>query len=420
LSRQRALHGLGGGKIRNSKFEIRNFVCTVIKPGAPLAGLYVHVPFCTSVCPYCDFAVTIAGEERREAYVEGVIREAALHAGLGLEFDTVYLGGGTPSSLRPDQLRRVLDGLGRELRVAPQARLHLEVNPEDVCEASAEAWQELGVAFVSLGAQALDDASLRALGRRHSAAEARAATRLLTAAGFGTVSIDLIFARPGQTAASWRAELEQAAELGVHHLSCYQLTFHDETVLGRRLRRGELAAPSEDSQAELFFATHETLAAAGLPAYEVSNFAAGPEHRSRHNRKYWRHLPYLGLGPSAHSFAGGRRWWNRRKLRLWQAAVDGGLSPVEAWEEPDRDELLLEKLMLGLRTTDGVDLEELRSHDGVDLVADNREIIERWCASGHLRAGDGRLRPTLRGLAVADAIAVSFGPGSGPAIGRSP
>jgi oxygen-independent coproporphyrinogen-3 oxidase len=387
----------------------------------PLAGLYVHIPFCTSVCPYCDFAVTIAGDERREAYVDGVIREAALHAGLDLEFDTVYLGGGTPSSLRPDQMRRILDGLGRELTLARGCRLHLEVNPEDVCEASVESWRELGVAFVSLGAQALDDASLRALGRRHTAAAAREATRLLVAAGFGTVSIDLIFARPGQTAASWSAELEQAAGLGVRHLSCYQLTFHDETVLGRRLRRGEVAAPAEDLQAELFFATHEMLAAAGLPAYEVSNFAGGPEHRSRHNLKYWRHLPYLGLGPSAHSFVGGRRWWNRRKLRLWQAAVDGGLPPVEAWEELDRNGLLLEMLMLGLRTTDGVDLEELRSRGGVDLVADNREVIERWCASGHLRVEGGRLRPTLRGLAVADALAASFelGAGSQP-IKRSP
>jgi oxygen-independent coproporphyrinogen-3 oxidase len=184
---------------------------------------------------------------------------------------------------------------------------------------------------------------------------------------------------------------------------------------------GEAAAPSEDSQAELFLLTHEALAAAGLPAYEVSNFAGGPEHRSRHNLKYWRHLPYLGLGPSAHSFVGGRRWWNRRKLRLWQAAVDGGLSPVEAWEEPGRDELLLETLMLGLRTTDGVDLEELRSRDGVDLVAENRGVIERWCASGHLRVGDGLLRPTLSGLAVADAIAASFELRAGPPpISRSP
>jgi len=388
--------------------------------GTHPAGLYIHVPFCTSVCPYCDFAVTIAGEERREAYVDGVIREAELHARLGLEFDTVYLGGGTPSSLRAAQLRRVLDGLGRQLRLAPGTRLHLEVNPEDVSEASVEAWRELGVAFVSLGVQALDDAALRALGRRHTAAEARAATRLLVAAGFGTVSVDLIFARPGQEAASWRAELEQVAGLGVHHLSCYQLTFHDETVLGRRLRRGEVAAPSEESQAELFFLTHETLAAGGLPAYEVSNFAAGPEHRSRHNLKYWRHLPYLGLGPSAHSFVGGRRWWNHRKLRLWQAAVDGGLSPVEDWEEPDRDELLLEALMLGLRTTDGIDLEELRSRSGIDLVADNRDVIERWCASGHLRVDAGRLRPTLRGLAVADALAASFEQGATASIVRWP
>lgn len=372
------------------------------------AGLYIHVPFCTSVCPYCDFAVTIAGDERREAWIEGVIREAAMYSDCELAFDTVYFGGGTPSSLDPEQIGRILEGLRSRLEIDREALLFLEANPEDVSPQSASAWRDLGIDFVSLGVQSLDDADLEFLGRQHSASDARRAVETLLGAGFPTVSIDLIYGLAGRSTGHWRKQLESAVFLGVEHLSCYQLTVHEETVLGRRVARGVATEMGEGSLAELFFATHGLLADAGFDGYEVSNFASAPEHRSKHNQKYWDHTPYLGLGPSAHSFAGGGRWWNRRKLRLWQAAVDASERPVEDEEHPSSKELVLEALMLGFRTTAGVDLGRLRDRFDFDLLERCGEVVDRFCASGHIEADGDQLRPTVAGLAIADTLARSF------------
>lgn len=380
-----------------------------MKPvGSPLAGLYIHVPFCASVCPYCDFAVTIAGAERRAAWAEGVLREAAMHAPGGHDFDTVYLGGGTPSSLSITTLSEVVAGLRRELRIRDDARLHIEVNPEDVTAEHITGWLGFGVRFVSLGVQSLDDAELRFLGRRHTADEAETAARMLVEAGFDTVSIDLIYGIAGQTPSGLRAQLERAAALGVQHLSCYQLTIHEGTVFGRRLRENLVSEMAAEDEATMFFLTHAVLSDLGLAAYEVSNFASGRDHQSAHNRKYWDHSPYLGIGPSAHSWVGGRRWWNRRKLRLWQREVDSGRAPIEGQERPTPNQLALEALMLGLRTTGGVDVDRVLALSGIDLVAANLTTLDRLTAVG-LVIVDGRvIKPTLEGMAVADTLARSF------------
>ncbi len=374
----------------------------------PGSGLYIHVPFCSSVCPYCDFAVLIAGEDRRAGWAEGVVREAGLYGELDLRFDTVYLGGGTPSCLGAEPLAGVLAGVARHLEIAPGAELFLEVNPEDVSPAAAVSWRDLGVATVSLGIQSLDDRELQFLGRRHTAAQAVHAVETLRGSGFRTVSLDLIFGFQGQTAAGWRGQLERAAALGVDHLSCYQLTFHEGTVFGRRRDRGLVRELGDAEQAELFLLTHRLLADAGFDAYEVSNFARSPGSRSRHNRKYWDHTPYLGLGPSAHSFADGRRWWNRRKLRLWKAELDHGRNPVAGEEVLSCDQLLLETVMLALRTPEGIDLAAVEERFGVDLLKANTEVVDRWRSTGHLVVEDDHIRPTVRGLAVADSLARSL------------
>ena len=366
------------------------------------------MPFCTSVCPYCDFAVLIAGEERRASWADGVVEEARLYEDLGFVFDTVYLGGGTPSCTAPGRLAAVLEGVAESVDIVPDAEVYLEANPEDVSSVAAAAWRDLGIAMVSLGVQSLDDRELAFLGRRHTADQARRAAEVLLESGFHTVSLDLIFGLQGQTAVSWRDQLEQAVALGADHLSCYQLTFHEGTVLGRRKDQGLVRELGDDEQAELFDLTHELLADAGYRAYEVSNFARSPAHRSRHNSKYWDHTPYLGLGPSAHSFAGGRRWWNRRKLRLWRAALDQGQTPVEGEELLSDDQLLLEAVMLSLRTPDGIDLALVGERFGLDLLAANAEVVDRWQSTGHLVVEEGHIRPTVRGLAIADSLARSF------------
>jgi oxygen-independent coproporphyrinogen-3 oxidase len=392
-------------------------------------GLYLHVPFCSAICPYCDFAVLTGGPRRRAEFVDSLEAEIAAwrsEAERWQTIDTVYFGGGTPSALAPAQLERILAAARAALPVAPDAWIALEANPEDVTAESLGRWRDLGIAMLSLGIQSFDAATLRFLGRRHTPAQARQAVELSLAAGFQIVSVDLIYGAgdaggargarelgPGQPDREaeqdrWRRDLEKAVTLGPQHLSCYQLTIHEGTPFGFRAARGELRELPEADQAEAFRFTHTFLAGHGYAAYEVSNFARAPEHQSRHNRKYWDHTPYLGLGPSAHSFDGRRRWWNERKLRPWQAKLAAGQPPVAGSEDLGRRELALEDLMLSLRTTAGLDLEAFRRRHACDVTARNVRLIEDLAARGLLADTGGRLVPTLEGLAVADSLARAF------------
>ena len=379
-------------------------------------GLYLHVPFCSAICPYCDFAVTRGGAERRAAFVDAVVAEAALWQGAWTagRFDTVYLGGGTPSLLAPAQLARLLDALRTHLPVAPGAWITLEANPEDATAETLAALRDLGVSGLSLGVQSFDPAALKFLGRRHGPEGARRAVERALAAGFPWVSVDLIFGLPGerQAPAGLVRTLETAAALGPHHVSCYQLTFHEGTPFWRGRERGVIHELPEPEQAAAYETVLEVLRGAGYEPYEVSNFARGAEsgadHRSRHNRKYWHHTPYLGLGPSAHSFDGARRWWNVRDEGAWRERVRAGERPVAGDEVLGRDELALEAVMLGLRTAGGVDLGRFRERFGVDLVARNEALVERLAAEGLVVVEGGRLRPTLKGFAVADGLPVGF------------
>jgi oxygen-independent coproporphyrinogen-3 oxidase len=387
----------------------------VSEPDEP-AGLYLHIPFCSAICPYCDFAVRRDREAVRAAFVDTLIAEVELCADWPTPIDSIYLGGGTPSILTPDQLARILDAVRRRLPVSADARLHLEANPEDVTPERVRAWRALGVATVSLGVQSFLAAELRALGRRHDPDQARQAARLCLESGFPTVSVDLIFGLPGQTTAAWRESLEAVVALGPGHVSCYQLTVHEKTTFGKQRARGRFQELPESEQACLFELTHAVLAGADYPAYEVSNFAASPAHRSRHNLKYWHHAPYLGLGPSAHSFDGARRWWNLRQLPRYERSVGAGRRPVEAYEDLTAADLALETVMLGLRTTDGIALGRYRARFDTDLVACNRSLIEDLAARGFLRLEDDRLAPTVRGLAVADGLAARFELGLGDSL----
>jgi oxygen-independent coproporphyrinogen-3 oxidase len=334
-------------------------------------------------------------------------------------FDTVYFGGGTPSQLAPEELGRVLCACRAQMKFETPW-IFLEANPEDVSADACAAWRRLGVRTLSLGVQSFSDEVLRFLGRRHTAAQARAVVEIALAAGFDTVSIDLIFGLRGQTEDEWRRELKAAVDLGPQHLSCYQLTIHPGTPFGVKAKRGLLAELPEDDQAARFELTHRFLGDAGWPAYEVSNFARSRAHQSRHNRKYWDHTPYLGLGPSAHSLAacdtsppGARRWWNERGTQRWEKRLAAGERPVEAQEVLGPRNLASEALLLGLRTTAGIHLDDFRSRYGIDLLAGNAPLVARLVEEARLAVRDDpergqRLLPTLSGLAVADGLAAAF------------
>jgi oxygen-independent coproporphyrinogen-3 oxidase len=406
---------------------------STVAPSAP--GLYLHVPFCSAVCPYCDFSVQRVLVSARKRFVDHLVAELPLAAPTWPDsrpFDTVYFGGGTPSLLHAEELARSVEACREHLALAPQPWVFLEANPEDVTPEACAAWRDLGVRTLSLGVQSFSDDALRFLGRRHDAQQARAAAEAAQAAGFDTVSLDLIFGLPGQTVEAWRRDLETAVAPAPGHLSCYQLTIHPRTRFGVSAARGQLVGLPEDEQATLFDLTHRFLADAGWPAYEVSNFARGSEHESRHNKKYWDHTPYLGLGPSAHSLANdaagvppaARRWWNEPRTPRWERRIAEGERPVESEELLGPLELATEALILGLRTTAGIDLDAFAARYGVDLLAANDALVARLAAEGHLavrnnpggdplgvfeppRAGR-RLALTLSGLAVADGLAALF------------
>jgi putative oxygen-independent coproporphyrinogen III oxidase len=379
------------------------------------SGLYLHIPFCSAICPYCDFAVLTGGPEKRRQFADHLISEISLWAPDRSAFagiDTIYFGGGTPSALAPEDLARILGAVRENLSVRDGAWVSFEANPEDVNPASVRAWRDLNVRFLSLGIQSFDADALKFLGRRHDPEAARRGVETARAAGLDTISIDLIYGLPGQPFEIWRRTLEQAVALAPDHISCYQLTFHEGTPFGFRLARGKMSELTEEDQAEIFLFTHEFLRDHGYPAYEVSNFARSPEHRSRHNQKYWHHVPYLGLGPSAHSFSGTRRWWNERKLWPYEKRTAHGERPVAGSEELTREDLALEALMLGLRTVDGIDLKDFRERYGIGLWKRNEPLIERLVLEGLLRMEGNRLIPTLAGLAVTDSLARDFETGA--------
>jgi oxygen-independent coproporphyrinogen-3 oxidase len=361
-------------------------------------GLYVHVPFCKSKCPYCAFD-SITSPFLIPAYLDGIEREAALRAGLFPgPFDTVYLGGGTPTVLSAGQTVRLLAGLRRSLRIAEGAEVTVEANPGDASFERLKLLRGLGVNRLSLGVQSLRDRELRFLGRRHTADQALAAYAEARRAGFSNVSIDLIYALPRQDWPRWRETLEAAVALRPEHLSCYQLTIDERSPFGWMAADGKLVAAGEDAQADLFLATSAFLEDAGYVHYEVSSFALNDARRSRHNAKYWVRAPCLGLGPSAHSFAGTRRWWNPRGVDAWRRALSEGRDPSDGSEDLTPEQARLEAVSLGMRTRDGIALDVLDGVPGLDAR------VERLASAGLVGVEGGRVRPTRQGMLVADRL----------------
>jgi putative oxygen-independent coproporphyrinogen III oxidase len=360
-------------------------------------GLYIHVPFCKTKCPYCDFySVTDLSLVGR--WIEAIALEAArYHDDFGV-FDSIYLGGGTPSLLDGRSLGTLMETLRRSFVVAPGAEITVEVNPDDVTAEGLDLFTALGVNRLSIGVQSLRDSELRFLKRRHDAAAAERAVTLARGRGFTNLGIDLMYGLPGQTLEEWADTLEKGISLGPNHLSCYQLTLHSGTPYGRLRAEGRLAALPEEQERDFFLFTSRFLKERGYIHYEVSNFARERDSMSRHNTKYWKHSPYLGLGPSAHSFLGGRRWWNVRSVEVYCTALEAGRLPVEDGEYLSPDQLRLERLFLGFRTEAGVALADIFSQDpsGRTLVT----LVEQGlvCTTGD------SVVPTEEGFLLADRL----------------
>jgi putative oxygen-independent coproporphyrinogen III oxidase len=367
------------------------------------AGLYVHVPFCRHRCHFCAFLITthrdfVADWER------AVIYEIELRARKFPEsFDTIYFGGGTPSLAPAISLGRIIEAAREHLDVAEDTEVTLEANPGDLAVADLATLHDLGVNRLSLGIQSTDDGDLEFLTRHHSAREGREAFLAARAAGFQNITIDLMYGLPHRTRDQWRERLDAALDLGPDHVSAYQLTYEPGTPMRRFRDKGDFDALSMEEEGDRFRLTREWLAEAGFLQYEVSNFAREPRFESRHNWKYWEGAPYLGVGPAAHSFKGGRRWWNLGAVRNYVRAAAAGESPVEEEETLTGAQVRLETMFLGLRTTRGVAVSKLP--EGLLELPRTGAYLD----AGLAEVADGHLRLTPEGLAVADGIAADLG-----------
>jgi len=361
--------------------------------------LYVHVPFCARRCSYCDFSIAVRKRIPSREYVDAVRRESALALCDGAQegLDTLYLGGGTPSLLGPEALATLLTSLldvFRATSLRNGVEVTLEANPEDVTPERAAIWRRAGVNRVSLGAQSFDDGVLAWMHRSHGAAGIGAAVRTLRAAGIDNVSLDLIFALPGELARDWARDLDLACALEPDHLSLYGLTVEERTPLARWISRGAATAPDDERYAEEYLLAHDRLARDGYRFYEVSN-AARPGRRSRHNSAYWSAAAYLGLGPAAHSFDGRARRWNVSGWEDYRRAIAAGRSPVEGEERLTDDQRALEAVYLALRTADGLDLAAL--HQPPSAIAS-------WVRQGWVEVRGGRLACRPQGWLRLDAL----------------
>jgi oxygen-independent coproporphyrinogen III oxidase len=375
-----------------------------VRESDKLPGLYIHIPFCIQKCGYCGF-FSVTDLTRIPAYLTALRSEMNFYRAWSASFDTLYIGGGTPSVLAAEELEKLIADIRGTFAVSSDAEITVEANPADLTEGLLSALRRAGMNRINIGCQSFDDDALAFLGRRHTARQAEEAVRLVREAGFDRIGLDLIYGIPGQGMEEWQATLGEAVALNPGHLSCYQLTLEAGTPLAERCQRGEVLLSGETAQADFFFWTSERLDEAGYLHYEVSNFAR-PGQESRHNRKYWDHSPYLGLGPAAHSFDGRTRRWNHRSVSAYLKDLAAGKAPVADSEWLNDEQLRLEALFLGFRTRRGIDLEDFRQRYGRDLLMQKRGILTRLSGEGLVEIIDGFLRPTRAGMAVADSLAL--------------
>jgi oxygen-independent coproporphyrinogen-3 oxidase len=380
-------------------------------------GAYVHVPFCFHKCHYCDFYSFVDREDRQPAYVARLEDElAAMAPSVHAPLATIFVGGGTPTLLRPDLLARGLRAIRERMPLAPDAEWTVEANPETVTPEVAAVLVEAGVNRVSLGAQSFEPALLKALERWHDPASVGRAVAHLRAAGLGRISLDLIYGIPGGTLAQWESDLDRALALGPDHLSCYGLTYEPNTAMAVRLERGEFAPCEEDLEACMWEIASARLAAAGFEAYELSNWARRvPGRRGaeecRHNLLYWRNRDWLAFGPSASGHAQGVRWKNVPRLGDWLASK--GASPAVDVERGTPDMQAGERLMMGLRLRAGLPRDEVERILALGTRGGaRRAAIARAVSDGLLEwagdAGHDSLRVSARGALLANEVLVKL------------
>ena len=350
-----------------------------------MTGIYVHIPFCKTRCKYCDFFST-TDLEKRAQYVNALLTEWQDRSIEPSTISTIYIGGGTPSTLQLEHLQTIVGKWKVE-----GVEVTLEANPGDITQEKAHAWRRMGINRLSIGIQTFDDDLLRLIGRRHTAEQARQAVVIAQAAGFDNISIDLMYALPSQTIEQWQRDVAEALQLGVQHISTYGLIYEEGTILTALLERGHITPVDEDTELQMYDYLVGQLTAKGFEHYEVSNFAL-PDRRSKHNSNYWNDTPYIGLGAGAHSYDGKVRSWNITNIDAYiEQAMAHNLHPEqELLNEEDRH---TERVMLGLRTNQGIAISEIEASKA-----------QAYIEQGLLTKKDDRIVATTKGFHILNRI----------------
>lgn len=363
---------------------------------AAVRHLYIHIPFCLQICPYCSFYKDLAGPGKADPLVDAIVREAELF-GSRMAPRTVFIGGGTPTALSVSQLERLFAGLREHLNLTAVEEFTIEMNPATVTARKANLLRGAGVNRVSMGVQSWDAELLKLLGRVHDAEQVRRSFQILRAAGYDNLNLDLIYGIPGQTLAQWEDSLQATMELAPEHISAYCLTYEEDTEFFERMTKGEFREDTE-SDASFFERGVELLSSGGYAQYEISNYAK-PGHACRHNLAYWEGADYLGLGPSAWSTVGDRRWQNLPDTAAYVRGIQAGVRPLNSEEILPAATREAEKIAFGLRMNAGVDPARL---------AEKHELVTGLRREGLLEDHGPRVRLTPRGRLLADEIAAEL------------
>jgi oxygen-independent coproporphyrinogen-3 oxidase len=382
-------------------------------PATAPPGIYVHVPFCRHICPYCDFNTYAGQDSVIPAYVDALLAELRLAAANWPTRDapTLFFGGGTPSLLPAEAVRRIVEAARAELGLRADAEVTLEANPETLTLDGLRALRAAGVNRLSLGIQSQQRAGLRVLGRGHQSLEAGQAFGAARVAGFDNISLDFIFGWPGQRAEDWESDLRAILAWAPEHVSLYSLIVEPGTPMHSAVQRGILTVVDDDTVADFYEAAVATLGASGWEHYEIANWAREPRYRSRHNQLYWQNGAYHGLGAGAHGHLGATRASNLLRPEAYIAAVRAGELPRALSEDLTPETALGETLMLGLRLLrDGVSLDDVRARHGVDPSARYAAEIARFSDLGLLTQQGDRLLLTARGALLANDVCAAFLP----------
>ena len=375
------------------------------------AGIYLHIPFCVKKCPYCDF-YSITDLSLKEAFLNTLMNEMRMYQGFSFLFDTIYIGGGTPSVLTAEDISKIIGAARKFFKFSLDVEITVEVNPGAVDQERFAGYNRAGVNRISIGAQSFQNTNLEFLGRIHSEKDIYLAVKWARKAGFDNMGLDLIYGIPGQTRKSWLLDLQKAVDLKPEHLSCYMLTYEPGTPMYKDRQEARFYPLHDNLVSDMFVSTIEFLSANNYVQYEISNFALVQsdkmadkrDNMSRHNRKYWLSAPYIGLGPAAHSFVEPVRYWNTRSVIKYIKDVNGGRLPLGGKEVLSREQQMIEAISLGLRMTDGIKTDVFDKKFDVSFNKIFAKTLTSLEEDALIKLAENRCSLTRKGMLFADSI----------------